>query len=467
MLFGLSIAVCTVFASPPPGKYSPPSSRIQRTMTLLANSTSEKPNNVRILFYGQSIVRQGYASRAIEAALRERFPHADIVVENRAIGGYTAPKLIRTAEHDLYPFYPDLLVFHVYGGEGDGTFEGIIRNVRERTTAEILTWTHHHQKGTVGNPGRKRRNEFRISIAEKYGCEIVDLAAAWETYMREHNKEPEHFLRDSVHLNVEGGKLMSDILVPAFKYHPEMKPCDDGMVKAYPAAEALESGTGPLTFEGDWKPRDDGVIGSDGLIRLVFTGNRVTLSMPPGDDEILYGTANIFLNEKPVSCWPGVYSATLPSRTPIDYRPAIKRVTLGENPVAEDWTLKVRDISEDGKEFAYDLAGSITGRDGSGTHEDVFVSNSGRIILDPADFSLSEAISIAKKPLPETFNITWKVYLTGTDSWNPAVSREKGKSRQVTLLQGVENTEHILEVRANGNGLLPVESFAVYRPPLD
>src|SRR5208283_3669340 len=87
---------------------------IQRTMTLLATSTPEHRNKVRIVFYGQSITEQDWSKRVADD-LRQRFPNADLDIQNRAIGGFAAQILIRPAEHDLYPFYPDLLIFHVYG----------------------------------------------------------------------------------------------------------------------------------------------------------------------------------------------------------------------------------------------------------------------------------------------------------------------------------------------------------------
>lgn len=54
-------------------------------------------------------------------------------------GGFTSPALIRTAEHNLYPWYPDLLVFHVYGPVAP--YEEIIRRVRAGARAEIVLWT--------------------------------------------------------------------------------------------------------------------------------------------------------------------------------------------------------------------------------------------------------------------------------------------------------------------------------------
>ena len=93
----------------PPAKF--PDTRawgknIQRTMRMLATSTAEKPNTVRILFYGQSITEQKW-SAMVEQDLRERFPHAKMIVENRALGGFSSQLLVKTAETDLYSFQPD------------------------------------------------------------------------------------------------------------------------------------------------------------------------------------------------------------------------------------------------------------------------------------------------------------------------------------------------------------------------
>jgi hypothetical protein len=58
---------------------------IQRTMTLLATSTPEHRNTARILFYGQSITEQTW-SKLVAEDLRRRFPHADLIIENRRTG---------------------------------------------------------------------------------------------------------------------------------------------------------------------------------------------------------------------------------------------------------------------------------------------------------------------------------------------------------------------------------------------
>ena len=122
--------------------------RIQRTMGLLATSTPTDRRQVRILFYGQSITEQDWWKDVVKD-LRQRFPNADLIWENRALGGFSAPILIRPSEHDLYPFYPDLLIFHVYGGGED--YEAIIANVRRRTASEILLHSDHIDWLQTGN----------------------------------------------------------------------------------------------------------------------------------------------------------------------------------------------------------------------------------------------------------------------------------------------------------------------------
>jgi hypothetical protein len=73
---------------------------IQRTMRLLATSTPQCRHTVRILFYGQSITEQSW-SKLVSADLRRHFPHADLVIENRATGGHSSPG--RTTHTDAEP----------------------------------------------------------------------------------------------------------------------------------------------------------------------------------------------------------------------------------------------------------------------------------------------------------------------------------------------------------------------------
>ena len=188
-------------------------------MTLLATSTPKHHNKVRILFYGQSITEQDWWKQVADD-LRKRFPNADLEIENLAIGGFASQLLIRPAEHDLYPFYPDLLIFHVYGSNKE--YEDIIRNTRSRTTAEVLMQRDHVTKWPPEVIDEKKdkgmwwddlmNNHLLPEIAKKYGCGLVDIRGQWLDYLKTNKLEPKDLLKDGVHLNDHGNFLMAQLI---------------------------------------------------------------------------------------------------------------------------------------------------------------------------------------------------------------------------------------------------------------
>lgn len=208
---------------------------IQRTMRLLATSTPERRNSVRILFYGQSITAQKW-TKIVEQDLRERFPHADLTVENRAISGFASQLLVRTAETDLYPFQPDLLIFHVYGAHDK--YEDIFRRVRERTTAEILQQNDHvtlpadfHEETDAAKLpprgehwGAFMNHNWLPGLSRKYGTEFCDQRALWKSYLTEHKLEPKNLLSDAVHPNAHGEFLMAEAVKAYLRYAPPSGP---------------------------------------------------------------------------------------------------------------------------------------------------------------------------------------------------------------------------------------------------
>ena len=111
---------------------------LQRSMALLDTSSKQRRWPVKVLIYGQSITGSSLLTKMIDTWLRTRYPFAEITLENRSIGGFGADRLVRTMEHDLVPYYPDLLIFHVYGGERTGDIERIVSNVRRFTTSDIV-----------------------------------------------------------------------------------------------------------------------------------------------------------------------------------------------------------------------------------------------------------------------------------------------------------------------------------------
>ncbi len=83
-------------------------------MSLLKHNTPEKRNRVKILVYGQSISEQEWWLE-VKRCVEKRFPDAGIIMENKAIGGFSTQYLFKTVEMDVSSFHPDLVLLHIYG----------------------------------------------------------------------------------------------------------------------------------------------------------------------------------------------------------------------------------------------------------------------------------------------------------------------------------------------------------------
>ena len=416
---------------------------IQRTMTLLATSTPQHRNRVRILFYGQSITEQEW-SKEVADDLRKRFPNADLEIENRAIGGFASQWLIRPAEYDLYPFYPDLLIFHVYGA--DNTYEEIIRNVRARTTAEIVMQRDHVTAWppAVQDPNTDKsewwtdymNNKFLPVTAQKYGCGLDDVRGGWLDYLTTNHLEPKTLLKDGVHLNEWGNFLMARLVSRYLVYRPDLPLSEwKNLVRTYPVGKAAQ-------WKGD-------------TLTLEFTGNRVDL-LPAAKQEKGAGRVEITIDGKKPSEIPATYAFTRPQPGP--WSPLfIKRVEHEKPLVAEDWTLKITSVNADSTAWKFAVGGSVTGQDGGGESGKPFVSNSGRVKISPDDWFPQGAMSAG-------YEIKWRAYPLGVDSYAAPTELDAARENAVTLAQGLSNGKHILVLKRKG-GTVHLKALRVYTPP--
>ncbi len=421
---------------------------IQRTMTLLATSTPEHRNTVRILFYGQSITVQDWWKQ-VAADLKARFPHANLIIENRALGGFASQRLVKTAETDLYPFQPDLLIFHVFGAHD--CYEDIIRRTRERTTAEILIQTDHvnanadwrHEETDPAKVTTKDWNSFMNykhlpAVIRRYGCGYVDQRNLWKRYLTERGLEAPALLRDGVHLNEEGCRVMAAFVKAALvkRDEPAIDPMNCDYVRTLEVGKDLDitSGTLKLQFDGS---RVDLIAGRASARPIVASIDGKTPSEHP---ELHCFTRAL---PKPGGSWPVV--ADLSSEKPL---------------LVEDWTMIVdRDpVKED--LFTFTLSGSKTGLDGSGRSDARFVSQSGRVVIDPEDWDVSYALGLAKvKPVPPKFTVRWSVLPRYLDQWQPAVPKP-GFENAVTLAHGLADGPHTLELTGDLSALAAVRVYS-------
>lgn len=444
--------------------------RIQRSMTLLATSSKERRWPVRVLIYGQSITGSTVLTGMIEKFLRERFPYADLQLENRSIGGFNADRLVRTAWHDLYPFYPDLLIFHVYGGEKTGDLERLLSNVRRYTTADIVLFNHHQTRD------RKADLEFAPKVfralSEKYNFELVEISTEWPAYLEKNNLDPARLLRDNVHPNQDGLALLTTFIGRHLRYNP-LLPAGSGieMVRTYEAKRPLEEALDEITFGGaPWELDRQGAVGRSpsSPLRLRFEGNRVDIVAAYMKDGPARGTAKILIDGKPPSQDIRAYAVTLPSRGPQTWFPCIRRVTYRSMPLVEDWTLRITEIDATAVRFRFEVTGSKTGPDGAGNSWEPFVSKSGRVVIEPRDWMLADIMKIFKQttPPPVGYEVKWSVKPMHVDEYRAPETTDPAKVYVETVAQGLTNGPHMLEVVPNGDGVVPIESIQVYRPPM-
>ena len=443
--------------------------RIQRTMSLLAHSSPARRQTVRILFYGQSIVA-GMPWRKLIRRLQETYPYADIVAENRAIGGWDATKLARTATQDLYPFYPDLVVFRVYGGEDTGELERILRNIRKYTTAEIMTLTHTYLAQPTEENEHSAQNQ-RL-LAQKYNCELVEVREAWRSYLDKHKLPHNALLGDNIHPNPKGYAIMCDLAMRHFRPNTLFPGGWGGIVKTYEARRPLEERKDEITFTGaPWKVEGPGAVGDSpsSAMKLRFIGNRVDVVAFPCED---VGSAKIMIDGRAPSSFPELYACTkamqgkgISIRPDYEQTPIVNRVTLGANPLIEDWTLRVTEVRSP-KDFSYEVVGSVTGHDGVGDSKERFVSKSGRITIEPQDIVISWLFEYRKERLVCGVEGDWKVVPMFVDQWRPTGKADPGRWERLTLAQGLENREHTIEIIPDGNGNIPVKELIVHEPPL-
>lgn len=141
--------------------------------------------------------------------------------------------------------------------------------------------------------------------------------------------------------------------------------------------------------------------------------------------------------------------------------PNIKPKTL----IIEDWKAIITEINSDATKFKFDVIGSKTGYDGSGTNDEMFVSKSGRVVIEPKNWWLQNAYEYSKKLTPKGLEISWQVKPMFVDSYIPPKIADSSLEYPTTLAQNLSNSKHILEIIPETDSKVPIQEIRVYRPP--
>ncbi len=424
------------------GKY------IGRTLHLLHNSDPNCKKTVRILVYGQSISVQDWWLE-VRRDLTLRFPNANIIMENRAIGGFSTQYLFKTVETDVVSFYPDLILLYDYGS--NIYYDTILSTIRSRTAAEIAMNTDHF----IGENHWSDTMAYHIlpRLAEKYHCELWPLRDHWKHYLEKNNTPPVNLTTDGQHLNDQGNFLMAELIKPYLYCNPAVMPDPDHLLTSYRVGQDID-------FSGD-------------TLTLSFQGNKVdVVTEASGINEA--DSARIIMDGRRPSEFQGCFYASRPYNArgeswPWDL-PGMIRVQHVAPWTNEEWACIFTEAEEPYSDFSFFIAGSVTGYDGSGRATLDFISDSKRIIIkagdaeEGGDWHLKRSYKVLQTRVHPGDTIKWKTYSICTDVYIPAPAAKPSFENVTTLFQGVENTRHTLQIIRTGKHKPPIREIRVYRP---
>ena len=443
---------------------------VQRSLHKMASSTAGRPAHVRVLFYGQSIVEQGWCTNII-ATLQRRYPTVVFEWENRAVGGFESPLLVRAAETDLYPCYPDLVFFNDYGDTE--IVRAMIERLKARTTAEVVIWTGHLQKGDDPAEAVREddaRSRALVSIAEDCGCLLVHLRRKWSQMLIDEGADPAKYLADSIHLNAKSGAFsrfadfISEELVELDGYAGSEKA--SGLVKDF----AMTGGA-----IGETNLIDPAfTTNADGSIDFTFTGNRVVATAAPWRACYNASPCKILLDGREMSEMPALFCHERVSGL-FSWMPLVLHVGSERAPVPEDWTLTyIEGTNPMGRPVKYRVDGSVTGFDGFGSTDADFVSNSGRVRILATDFhswqydyfvdrKAKKGEDVSRVEAKPGQWLCWRTVPKFTDRISTYFF--DGRASEVVLVSGCSNSRHTLTFKPAIKGRYPVfEKLTVHTP---
>ncbi len=440
--------------------------KIQRTMRLLATSTPTKRNTVKIMVYGQSIAKQEW-SDSVRLYIKKKYPYAHLIMINRSIGGCWAGCLEDYVAYDIKTFYPDLILFDVYGwgqwgGDQGNQYENILNYIRTNTTAEI-GMQNHHVTGTEFRNENSGGARYFEELATKYGIELIDVRTRWLQYLNDNNVANANDLTtDGTHLNQWGNFLMARLYRPYLNYKSNWASDTFGLVKTYVVGQDIFAVNGKIT--------------------LPFNGSKVDLvhaSPVPNMD-----SAAVFIDNKRPSTIAGNVMFTRPNDgydTIFRHYPAVDfpwqtgTIAKFENPTsllkAQNWTLSFVTYNAN-VNFTYNVSGSATGNDGSGssnidnnynTSGADFNSTSGQVRFLNDKFYFNNG-PYAPLPLAPGYTIKWQAKAFYTDTFCPTTISGGAIDSVSVLAQGLTNDNHTLVLDAKGNKNTPIKEIRIYRP---
>jgi len=414
--------------------------KISRTLSLLGTSTPTNKKKVKVLVYGQSISEQDWWNQ-VKTWLQTTYPNADLEMINRAVGAFSSDMLWRICEMDVANFYPDLVIFHVYGNHY--FYETLMRMIRGRTAAEILVQTDFIN-GTQNSLSLSDMSDWSNHMsfevipgyAATYGMEVIDTRTQWKNYLVANSLNSTQLdTTDETHLNVWGNFLQAKLTEQHLVYKGKFPADPDNLCKTYNVGSD--------------------VVVSAGKITLTFTGNKIELIPNAKKAVKLY----IKIDGKKPSEFPTCYNITRPCLSGSFWNGGFSARPSISKPVSQSWTLEFT------AKTAFKVTGSKTGLDGTGDATTRFASNSGQVVIQPKDWwtPLSWEPGTAWK-FSTGSKVNWTSFgmFSDTIDFN-TITLTANYENPINAVQGLPNGTHTLEITSS-TGEFPISAVKVYKP---
>ena len=406
------------------GKY------IAKTMYLLTAGTKEKPNKIKIAFTGQSITDPNNTwTVGLTEWLRGKYPSAEIVYKNFAIGGFSTNFLYKRMPNDMASFYPDLVVCYDMGSHI--YYDRMIKYIRENTTAEIMIQTEHYTQEHEWSDTMSYQH--LPEIAGKYNAQICDIRTPWKNYIINNNLDVNVLLSDGTHLNENGQKFMLELMKQFFVCREE---------SAKPAKEYLDNMYIPVNPK-DW---------SGNKLSLPFFGNRIEII---GD---IKHKISVFIDGIKPSGIKEAYIRTS-ENTSISTRMGI--INYKKPPLEQIFTVTIKSF-DDEKNFVYTAEGSETGFEGISDEHGILDGN--YLYMTDESFIFHPAV---ENPAPGQ-QYTFQSIFNGTDFYDGSNPYENHKEKKELfddnmLISGIPVGEHMLELEAESE-IPEIQAVKIYNP---
>jgi hypothetical protein len=431
--------------------------RLSRSINLLKSATETYHPEVRIMIYGQSHSLGEWPGYLI-ANIKQAYPHARIVWTNKAVVAFSSMLLSRSVKADVVPWQPDLLFLHCLGDDQED-YHRLYSTVSKFCTADVVVQADHvNTKGgslesldvsEIGPDSKPvlRNYHWLPEIVNQYKFCWADIRTPWKEYLVSNNIFYLDLLRDGFHCNDRGhhltAHLLSQFLIPKSDFE-SIDPLNYSKVRT---SELRKD----IALSGDHLP-------------VRFTGNRV---------DVIYEETAPFNTP--------VYDYTLDSKIPDEVQslydfdrasftwglpwPGILGADHVTMPNEERWTIYTKSISLVTGQVFFSVEGSKTGPDGEGSNFFFpFVSNSGRLKIEPQAFMQGLAYMYSQQEPPADWKITVDCVLRAVRSFRPRPWLEKGAEVSETLFLSSDDQKHELNIKSKIAGIVGIKALRVYSP---